>query len=78
MSKVACHVAVEEGIAHAKTLKKFGQDDTTNAIDAVDTNRKAGLANSIDIDQAQVDNRLDMTVVVTVVSNNVPYLSTSA
>ena len=67
MGKVARHVAVEELIAYAQSLKQFGQDKTSHAVDAVHTHGEACLANSIGIDQLQVQNGLDMAVVETVV-----------
>ena len=70
MGKVARHVSIEKLIPYAEAFQKFGEYDAAHTIDAVNTDRKAGLPYCIGIDQIQVQYGLDVTVVEAGVCND--------
>ena len=74
MCEVTRHVAIQELIAHAQSLQQLGQDESANAVDAVDADGEACLTDSLGIHQLQVEYRLDMPIVETIVHSNMSQL----
>ena len=63
MSEVAIGLSIEELRLYAKGLQQLGQDDTTDAVDAVDDNTEACLANSLSIDEFECQHAFDVAAV---------------
>ena len=63
VSEVAVGLSIEELRLYAQCLQQLGQDDTTDAVDAVDDNTKACLTNSLSIDKFECQHAFDVAAV---------------
>ena len=63
MSKVAIGLSIEELRLYTQCLQQLGQDDTTDAVDAVDDNTEASLANSLSIDKFECQHTFNVAAV---------------
>ena len=60
MGEVAVRCAVEYSELYAESLKEFGQDNTTNAVDSVNTYLELSVLDSLYVSQLEVEYALDV------------------
>ena len=63
VSEVAVGLSIEELRLYAQGLQQLGQDDTADAVDAVDDNTKASLTNSLSIDEFECQHTFNVAAV---------------
>ena len=74
MGKVTSYITIEESVAYTQTFQQLRQDNAAYTVDTVNTDHKASLTDSLNIYETQINDRLDMTVIKTVINRNMAQL----
>ena len=67
MGEVARTLAVENLVVETESLEELGEDDAAYGVDSIGTDTELTLTDGFDVDELQLENRVDMTTVVGVV-----------